>query len=30
MVNTIHLVEKSTKLRCFVGHMEFVEINVIM
>jgi hypothetical protein len=25
-----NLVEKSTKLRCEVGHMEFVEINIIM
>jgi hypothetical protein len=25
-----NLVKKLTKLRCEVGHMEFVEINVIM
>ncbi len=25
-----NLVEKSTKLRCEVGHMEFIEINIIM
>jgi hypothetical protein len=25
-----NLVQKSTKLRCEVGHMEFVEINIIM
>jgi len=25
-----NLVEKLTKLRCEVGHMEFVEINIIM
>jgi hypothetical protein len=25
-----NLVEKSTKLRCEVGHVEFVEINIIM
>jgi hypothetical protein len=25
-----NLVEKSTKLKCEVGHMEFVEINKIM
>ncbi len=25
-----NLVKKSTKLRCEVGHMEFVEINIIM
>jgi hypothetical protein len=33
MVNVIHLpnlVEKSSKLRCEVGHMEFIEINIIM
>jgi hypothetical protein len=26
----INLVEKSFKLKCEVGHMEFVEINIIM
>jgi len=25
-----NLVKKSTKLRCEVGHVEFVEINIIM
>jgi hypothetical protein len=25
-----NLVEKSTKLKCEMGHMEFVEINIIM
>jgi hypothetical protein len=25
-----NLVEKSAKLRCEAGHMEFVEINIIM
>ncbi len=32
MVNTTltNVVEKSTKLRCEVGHLEFVEINIIM
>jgi hypothetical protein len=25
-----NLVEKLTKLRCEVGHVEFVEINIIM
>ncbi len=25
-----NLVEKLTKLRCETGHMEFVEINIIM
>jgi len=26
----INLIEKSTKLKCEVGHVEFVEINIIM
>jgi hypothetical protein len=25
-----NLVEKSTKLRCEIGHVEFVEINIII
>ncbi len=25
-----NLIEKSTKLKCEMGHMEFVEINIIM